>query len=187
MKPLLIAVLLVLTSFASAKDKPWETARVVLAQGSIPARGVYWLRGAEKTYVIHNYANGSMIQWWVNLTIGGTAKIYSDGRNLHVVDDRNKERKCAILQAMTNEVADAYLHREAAKTPEQLLTEQKERDAMQVQQEAFRQQQLQRLHESLQSTQKPSGPIKPLPATPAGTINCSTNHIGDTAYTTCTH
>lgn len=115
-----------------AKDKKWEQGYVVMVAGAMPQRGGYWIRGDRTTYVIHNYANTSMLvaQWWVYLTLGGEAQIFSDGKNLHVIDNQGKERKCQILQSMSNAYADAYVAKEAAKTPqEQAQDRAEEREA----------------------------------------------------------
>jgi len=123
-----------------AKDRNWQDAQVMRTLGAIPQRGQYWIRGANTTYVIHNYANGSLVQWWLRLTLGGTVRVYSDGKNLHVIDNEGKERKCQILQEMVNPIADAYLAKEAGKTTEQLAAEKAQRDSLQLQQQALAQQ-----------------------------------------------
>lgn len=141
----IVLSLVVLTSVLSAKDAKWQDGQVTQAIGAIPERGFYWIRGTNTTYVIHNYANGAMVQWWLHLTLGGPVRIFSDGKNLRVIDNQNKERKCQILHEMANPVADAYLAKEAAKTPEQLDADQARRDALRIQQEALRLQMLQNI------------------------------------------
>lgn len=125
---ILFSLLLLFTGVLSAKEQPWQDAKVV---GTSLAGG-YWVRGASHTYVMKR-SNA-------RLTLGGAVRVYSDGKNLHFVDNEGKERKCPIVKEMTNALADDFLAKEAAKTPEQLAAEKAQRDALELQRQALRQQ-----------------------------------------------
>jgi protein required for attachment to host cells len=180
-----LVLFLVVSSAAFAKDKPWQDASVAMQQGSIPERGFYWIRGAQHTYLIHNYANGTVVQWWVRLTLGDTVRIVSDGKNLRVIDNQNRERKCQILQEVTNASFDARLAQEARKSDAQRLAEKTEADAVALQQEAMRRQALQEANRQLSEGLRKDTTVKPLPTPTGTTINCTSNKIGDTTTTEC--
>lgn len=106
------ALLTVFLSLAAcAKERPWQDAKVV-GQNT---EGAYWVRASENTYILRPAK--------VNLVLGGKIRAYADGKALHVVDVEGKDRKCQIQQVMTNEVADAMIERERAKTPDQRAAE----------------------------------------------------------------
>ncbi len=171
MRSFILFLLLTLSPLLWAKDQPWQDAQVIRGTAAIPQRGQYWLRGLNTTYVIRNYSNGTIVGWWVRLTLGGSAKVYSDGKNLHIIDNLGKERKCQILQEMINATADEFLAKEAAKTPEQLLKEKEQRDAVELQRQALFLQQQRDLAAQAEKTKKVEVEVKDCNANPALCIN----------------
>jgi hypothetical protein len=135
---LLVCVLSTFGLNSFAKDHPWQDGKVVGMNRMIPDRGNYLIRGTDTTYTINNYANGTVVQWWLRLTLGGPVKFFSDGKNLHVIDGEGKERKCKILGQVTNTMMDELAAAEASKTSEQRAQEQAFRDAQALQNNAAR-------------------------------------------------
>lgn len=185
MKNLIVVLVLLFATGAFAKDKIWQDGQVMRMDGSIPQRGFYWIRGTSHSYLIRNAANGHVVQWWVRLTLGDTVRISSDGKNLKVIDNTNKERTCQILQEVTNRAYEAFAAHEAAKTPEQLASEK----ALQLQQEALRLQAIQTMNATRPKLEfSPSPPIKPLPSSPvppSQSVHCTTRTVNNVTYTDC--
>ena len=163
MRNSVLFVLLTLSPLLFAKDRPWQNAEVAAV------RDYYFVRGASTTYEISGYQKRSIL----HLTVGGSVRAYSDGKDLHVIDNAGKERKCPILREMATPIAEAFLAKEAAKTPEQLASEKAQRDAVQL--EAQRQRQaviLQMLrNQNAQQKQKVEVQVKDCNANPALCIN----------------
>jgi hypothetical protein len=178
-----VILFLIISSAAFAKDRPWQDAYVAYSSNGVAERGFYWVRGTQHSYLINNFANGHVVQWWVRLTVGDHAKVYSDGKNLHIIDNANKERTCKILQEVTNAAYDDLAAKEASKSDAQKLAEKTESDAAALQREAMRRQALQEANRQLSESLKKDTTVKPLPTDT--TIHCTSNRIGDTTTTDC--
>jgi hypothetical protein len=151
-----IAVL-VLSALAFAKDKPWQDAKVIANS----LNGGFWVRGADNTYVLKPSK--------IRLTLGGPVRAYSDGKNLYVIDNEGKERKCQIVREMTNAAANQYFAREAAKTPEQRAAEKDAYEENLLRQQQLRQQVL-RDWNAQQSKQKVEVQVKDCTKYPAACV-----------------
>jgi hypothetical protein len=62
----------------------------------------YWIKTEKITYVIHNYSNGAFVERWLVLTIGGPTKIAVDRKDIHILDDEGKDRKCRVVMKIAN-------------------------------------------------------------------------------------
>ncbi|HEX3941605.1 MAG TPA: hypothetical protein VHX11_09005 [Acidobacteriaceae bacterium] len=164
-----------------AKDKNWENVTVTREDTD----GFYWLRGQDTTYVVRGYLGRSMVTGganWLHLTVGGNARGYSDGKDFHVVDNQNKERKCPITVTVSNAVGDAALRKEQEKTAEERAQE----EQLELQQKALQLERIQAMREVQHIPPPPTvQPVKPLPSAPTTSIHCTTSTLGDTAQTDC--
>src|ERR1051326_9321134 len=95
MRKLGLFVLILCSCVGWAKDKPWQDAQVV----ALSPDSNYWIQGTVDTYILKSSK--------IRLTLGGQVKAYSDGKNLHLIDNEGKERKCLIVREMVNEIGRA--------------------------------------------------------------------------------
>ncbi|MCU1301974.1 MAG: hypothetical protein JWQ87_2258 [Candidatus Sulfotelmatobacter sp.] len=106
----LVGLLLLTCTLAAAKERQWHDAifmgtrssnagAAAMPMGtSIVAfpinKRTYWFKSDGITYVLATSYTGH----WPNLTVNGHVKFAVDGRNAHVLDEDNKDRKFSIIE-----------------------------------------------------------------------------------------
>jgi hypothetical protein len=110
MKNALLCVLLLWSSLSLARDRDWKDAvylgmtTSVNGAAAIPIGNMivaaplggrtYWFKCDGVTYALATNYTGR----WPNLTVNGHAKLAVEGRNAHVLDEDNKDRKFSIIE-----------------------------------------------------------------------------------------
>jgi hypothetical protein len=120
MRTATVIFIVLCASVALANNHQWKDAKVINitsesgGNAAVPVNGMvvrvpitktfYWVQTADTTYILGPAITKHQL---LNVTLHGKTKIYTDGRNAHILDDDGKDKKIPISEKIARtEVPD---------------------------------------------------------------------------------